>query len=74
MLQPHDRRAFLGRGVRLAAAGLLLPGAAEAVLGACTASGAAPEAPVSPRRGGSLTFATEAEINSFDPRQGAWDS
>ena len=74
MLQPHDRRAFLGRSVRLAAAGLLLPGAAEAVLDACTSSGAAPEVTANPRRGGSLTFATEAEINSFDPRQGAWDS
>jgi peptide/nickel transport system substrate-binding protein len=73
MLQRPDRRAFLQRGVELAAGGLLLPGAG-ALLAACTPSGAPTAAPVSPRRGGSLTFATEAETNSFDPRQGAWDS
>ncbi|HXM56762.1 MAG TPA: ABC transporter substrate-binding protein [Candidatus Dormibacteraeota bacterium] len=70
-----DRRAFLGRGARIAAGSLLLPGAA-ALLDACAAQGApsAERTPVEPRRGGQLIFATEAEINSFDPRSGAWDS
>jgi peptide/nickel transport system substrate-binding protein len=70
------RRGFLRRGLRLAAGGLLLPGAAGAVLEACaSASEPRPAAGLStPRQGGSLTFATEAEINSFDTRQGAWDS
>jgi peptide/nickel transport system substrate-binding protein len=62
-----DRRNFLGAGLRLAG-GLFL-------LDACSTSAGAPAAGAStPRPGGSLTFATEAEINSFDPRQGAWDS
>jgi ABC-type transport system substrate-binding protein len=71
-----DRRAFLRRGVQVAMGGFLLPSAAAALLDACAApgasstSGAGPE----PRHGGSLTFATEAEINSFDPRIGAWDN
>jgi ABC-type transport system substrate-binding protein len=73
--QLHDRRSFLGRGARIAAAGLLLPGAAGSLLEAC-AGAAAPSPPgaAGPRQGGDLVFATEAEINSFDPRQGAWDS
>ena len=56
---------------------MLIPSATAALLEACgtgdlpTAPG---PAPIRPRRGGSLTFATEAEINSFDPRIGAWDS
>ena len=50
---------------------MLLPGALEAcasMAGTSTSSGSP-----TPRRGGSLTFASEAEINSFDPRIGAWD-
>jgi peptide/nickel transport system substrate-binding protein len=74
MLQRHHRRAFLRQGVRLAAGGLLVPGAATALLDACASSGAPPPPPAAPRRGGSVRFATEAETNSFDPRQGAWDS
>jgi peptide/nickel transport system substrate-binding protein len=53
---------------------LLLPGAGAALLEACGSSGAGEPGPSRPRRGGALTFATEAEINSFDPRIGAWDS
>ena len=68
-----DRRAFLGRGLRIAASGLLLP-AAGTLLDACQPAGAPAAPPSSPRRGGTLTFATEAEINTFDTRQGAWDS
>jgi ABC-type transport system substrate-binding protein len=74
MTKRYDRRTFLRHGGR-AAGGLLLAGAAPAVLDACGA-GQAPVArtPGRPRRGGGLTFATEAEINSFDPRVGAWDA
>ncbi|TMC02868.1 MAG: ABC transporter substrate-binding protein, partial [Chloroflexi bacterium] len=61
-----DRRTFLG-GSLCVAGGLLLD--------ACTAPGnPASPASATPRSGGSLTFATESETNSFDPRQGAWDS
>src|SRR5215831_399642 len=67
-----DRRTFLAASVR-AAGGLALPGAAAAPLEACGSSSAGPTVP-KPQRGGSLTFATEAEINSFDTRLGAWDS
>jgi peptide/nickel transport system substrate-binding protein len=67
-----DRRTFLAAGLR-AAGGLALPGAAAALLEACGSSSTGPAIPT-PRRGGSLTFATEAEINSFDTRLGAWDS
>jgi ABC-type transport system substrate-binding protein len=67
-----DRRTFLRASLRVAG-GLALPGVAAAVLDACGSSGGGPPA-VAPRRGGSLTFATESEINSFDTRTGAWDS
>jgi ABC-type transport system substrate-binding protein len=67
-----DRRTFLAASLR-AAGGLALPGAAAALLEACGSSGAGPTI-VRPRRGGSLLFGTEAEINSFDTRLGAWDS
>ena len=69
----HDRRTFLRRGLA-GMGGLLLPGAASAVLEACASSPAAGPARPQPRHGGGLTFATEAEINSFDTRLGAWDS
>ena len=75
MSDRYDRREFLGRAVRTTAGGLLIPGAAAAFLEACgNGSGGSSSVPSTPRRGGSLTFATEAEINSFDARQGAWDS
>jgi ABC-type transport system substrate-binding protein len=67
-----DRRTFLSASLR-AAGGLALPGAAAAVLEACGSSGVGPTV-VRPQHGGSLIFATEAEINSFDTRLGAWDS
>jgi peptide/nickel transport system substrate-binding protein len=70
----YDRREFLGRAVRTTAGGLLLPSAAAAFLEACGNGSGSSAVPSTPRRGGSLTFATEAEINSFDARQGAWDS
>jgi peptide/nickel transport system substrate-binding protein len=53
---------------------LLLPGAGAALLDACSTSGGGGPIDPRPRRGGSLIFATEAEINSFDARVGAWDS
>ncbi len=70
----YDRRTFLGRALRTTAGGVLLPGAAAAFLEACGTGSSTSSVPSTPRRGGSLIFATEAEINSFDPRQGAWDS
>jgi len=71
-----DRRTFLRRSIRATAGGVLLPGAAAALLEACGSSGTngAPDVGARPRTGGSLIYATEAEINSFDPRSGAWDS
>jgi len=65
------RRTLLRGGLLLAAAGMALP--AASLLEAC-ASVAGAAAASRPRKGGSLTFATEAEISSFDPRVGAWDS
>src|SRR5215831_2421419 len=47
--------------------------AAASLVEAC-APAAATRAAEQPQRGSSLTFATEAEIASFDPRVGAWDS
>lgn len=68
-----DRRTLLRRGVQLAAGGLALPAAAS-LLEACASVAAPRSAGGLPRRGSSLIFATEAEIASFDPRVGAWDS
>jgi ABC-type transport system substrate-binding protein len=69
-----DRRTFLGRALRTTAGGVLLPSAAMAFLEACGSGTSSSNVPTTPRRGGSVIFATEAEINSFDARQGAWDS
>jgi peptide/nickel transport system substrate-binding protein len=69
----YDRRTFLGRAMRTTAGGVLVPSAVAAFLEACGTGGSSTVSS-SPRRGGSMTFATEAEINSFDARQGAWDS
>jgi ABC-type transport system substrate-binding protein len=75
MTNRYDRRSFLERGARAAAGGLLVPSAAAALLQACAAGGQeAPPAPVRPRRGGALTFATEAEIPGFNPLANAWDA
>ena len=71
----YDRRTFLGRALRTTAGGVLIPSAAAAFLEACgTGTSSSSGVPSTPRRGGTVTFATEAEINSFDARQGAWDS
>ena len=69
----YDRRTFMGGALRIAAGGVLLPGAAAAFVEACS-SASTTTVPTTPKRGGTVIFATEAEINSFDPRQGAWDS
>jgi ABC-type transport system substrate-binding protein len=55
---------------------MLVPSAAAAFLEACGGGGTSTTSalPTTPKRGGTVVFATEAEINSFDPRQGAWDS
>ena len=73
MSDRYDRRTFLGRAVRTTAGGVLVPSAVAAFLEAC-GTGTSTGIPSSPRKGGTVTFATEAEINSFDARQGAWDS
>jgi ABC-type transport system substrate-binding protein len=72
MSHRYDRRTFIGRGVRTAAGAALLPTAAWGMLEACATS-SSPRSVATPRRGGGLVFGTEAETNSFDPRQGAWD-
>ena len=70
-----DRRTFLQRVAGTAAGSALIPSATAALLAACGDLAAVPpHAPTRPRPGGSLTFAVEAEINSFDPRVGAWDA
>jgi ABC-type transport system substrate-binding protein len=70
-----DRRTFVRRGAQIVVAGILLSGG-SVLVDACAATLASSRSstPVTPRRGGSLTFATEAEIASFDPRLGAWDN
>jgi ABC-type transport system substrate-binding protein len=73
MTQPIDRRAFLRRGAQVAAAGMVLPGAATAFLEACATSGST-LGRSGPRTGGSLTFALEAEIAGFYPPTTAWDA
>jgi peptide/nickel transport system substrate-binding protein len=74
MPDSYDRRTFLGRALRTTAGGILLPSAAAAFLEACGSGTSSSSTSTAPRRGGSVIFATEAEINSFDARQGAWDS
>jgi ABC-type transport system substrate-binding protein len=75
MIGQLGRRDFLRRGVRAAAGAMLLPGVAAGALEACasTARASGSTGSQAARRGGRLTFACEAEINSFDPRIGAWD-
>jgi ABC-type transport system substrate-binding protein len=73
MTDRYDRRTFIGRGVYTAAAAALLPTAAWGMLEACATS-SGPRRLVTPRHGGSLVYGVEAETNSFDPRQGAWDT
>ncbi|HEY1633613.1 MAG TPA: ABC transporter substrate-binding protein [Acidimicrobiales bacterium] len=77
MSEPLDRRTFLARSIRTAG-GLALLGGASGALAACglgPQSSSASSAGVSqgtPRRGGTLTFATEAEIEGFDPTRELW--
>jgi len=51
----------------------MVPGAATALLDACVSTASSGPPAARPRHGGSLIFATEAEINTFDTRLGAWD-
>jgi len=73
-----DRRTFLSRGVRTVGGLALLGGGASAGLAACglgPQSSSASSAGVSqatPRRGGTLTFATEADIEGCDPTREPW--
>ena len=77
MSEPLDRRSFLSQSVRTVG-GLTLLGAASGALAACglgPQSSSASSAGISqgtPRRGGTLTFAAEAEIEGFDPTRALW--
>ncbi len=77
MSEPLDRRTFLTRSARTVGS-LAVLGGAPAVLAACNLglqSSSASSGGVSqgtPRRGGTLTFATEAEIEGFDPTRELW--
>ena len=71
MSHRRDRRQFLGLAIKTAG-GVVVFGSLAEFLAAC--AGGSSTVSTTPRRGGTVTFATEAEINSFDPRQGAWDS
>ena len=73
MIKPFNRRQFLGRAATTVG-GLAVFGSLADFLAACATSSTNSTTSATPRKGGSLVFATEAEINSFDPRQGAWDS
>ena len=78
MSETLDRRTFLSRGVRTVGGLGLLGEGASAGLAACglgPQSSSASSAGVSqatPRRGGTLTFATEADIEGFDPTRELW--
>ncbi len=78
-----DRRHFLSQGLRTAAGVAVLGGGASSLLAACSSgsgssstssSSNAGVSTATPKPGGSLTFATEAEIDGFDPTQDRWDS
>ena len=71
MSERRDRRQFIGLAIKTAG-GVVVFGSLAEFLAACAGSSSA--GTTTPRKGGSVTYATEAEINSFDPRQGAWDS
>jgi len=75
-----DRRTFLGRGAATAGA-VVLAGAAGTGLAACssrvgsTATTTAPSGTTgAPRRGGSMTIGTMAEVDGFSPSQNRWDT
>jgi ABC-type transport system substrate-binding protein len=75
--EPLDRRTFLSRSIRTVG-GLALLGGASGALAACglgpqsSSASSAGVAHGTPRRGGTLTFATEAEIDGFDPTRELW--
>lgn len=71
MSQRRDRRQFLGLAIKTAG-GVVVFGSLAEFLAAC--AGSSSTATTTPRQGGTVNFATEAEINSFDARFGAWDS
>ena len=73
MFDIYDRRRFLGMALKTAG-GVVVAGSFAEFLAACSSGTTPTSTSLTPRKGGSVTFATEAEINSFDPRQGAWDS
>jgi ABC-type transport system substrate-binding protein len=77
-----DRRSFLAQGMRTAAGAAVLGGGASSLLAACSSgSGTSSTASTSnagvstatPKSGGKITFATEAEIDGFDPTKNRWD-
>lgn len=71
MSERRDRRQFLGLAIKTAG-GVVVFGSVAEFLAAC--GGGSSSGTTTPRQGGTVNYATEAEINSFDPRQGAWDS
>lgn len=71
-MSKRNRREFLGLAFKTAG-GVVVFGSTAEFLAAC-AGGSSTTDTTTPRKGGTVTYATEAEINSFDPRQGAWDS
>ena len=82
MSDPIDRRSFLAQGLRTAAGVAVLGGGASSLLAACSSGGGtststgtnAGVSTATPKPGGSITFATEAEIDGFDPTKNRWDS
>ena len=74
MFDIYDRRRFLGMALKTAG-GIVAAGSFAEFLAACSSgTTTTTTGNLTPKHGGTLIFATEAEINSFDPRQGAWDS
>lgn len=77
-----DRRSFLTQGLRTAAGVAVLGGGASSLLAACSSGGGtgtstgtnAGVSSATPKPGGSITFATEAEIDGFDPTKNRWDA
>ncbi|HEX4539752.1 MAG TPA: ABC transporter substrate-binding protein [Acidimicrobiales bacterium] len=77
-----DRRRFLAQGIRTAAGVAVLGGGASTLLAACSSGGSsststgtnAGVSTATPKPGGTVTFATEAEIDGFDPTKNRWDS